>query len=86
MIVFIIWVRKIYTEVPVKTGLIAPQKFHHGLGARLDMQLFINRVQMRPHGAQADTELIGDFLVKIAFGPQRQNFKRALPAWTCSIA
>ena len=37
------------------------------------MELFINRVQMHPHRARGDAEFLGDFLVKIALGQQRQD-------------
>ena len=38
------------------------------------MELFIDGVQMRPHRAQADAELVGDFLVEITLGEQPENF------------
>ena len=44
------------------------------LGARLDVELFVNGVEMGADGAGADGELVGDFLVEIAFGKESEDF------------
>src|ERR1017187_3617510 len=49
-------------------SLFGAQVFHHGLGAGMDMQLFINRPHVTPHGINADLHAVGNFLVSIAIG------------------
>src|SRR2546422_991097 len=50
------------------------EKFHGGLGARLDVQFFVDAALVRAHGAEADAELVGDFLVERALREQREDF------------
>jgi hypothetical protein len=46
------------------------QVLDHGFGAGLDVKLFVNRVQVRAHGAESNSELIGNFLVEITLRKQ----------------
>ena len=41
----------------------ASQELHHSLGARLNVQLFVDSVQVCAHGAECDSKLVGNFLV-----------------------
>src|SRR6185312_447166 len=54
------------------------QKLQNRLRARLHVELLVNRVQVRPHRAQRDAEVLADFLVKISLGEERQNLQLAL--------
>jgi hypothetical protein len=57
-----------------------PEEFHNSLSPRLHVELFIDGGQMRPHGAQGNPELVGDFLVEITLGEQRGDEKVVEPA------
>ena len=54
--------------------LFAFEEFHDGLGARLDIQLLIHRMQIRPHGAQRDAKLVGDLPAKIPLAQRGEDF------------
>src|SRR5579871_389735 len=45
-----------------------------GFGAGADVHFFVDVFEMAADGFDADGELIGDFLVGVAFGEQDQNF------------
>ena len=49
------------------------EKFHDGLRARLDVEFFVDRVEMRADGAVRNTELVGDFLDQISLGKSLQD-------------
>ena len=49
------------------------------LGARLHMQFLIDRVQVGAHGAQADAELIRDFLVEKSLRQMIQHLVKSNP-------
>ena len=53
--------------------LFVLQEFDDRLGARLDVELPVNGMEMGAHGAGADGELVGDFLVEVAPGQQRED-------------
>ena len=52
----------------------AAEEFDDGLGAGLDVELFVNRMEMGADGAESDAELVGDFFVEITFGEEREDF------------
>src|SRR5689334_8945493 len=54
--------------------VLLSEKFHHRLGPRLHVQFLIYRVQVRANGAQADTELVRNLLVKIPLREQGKYF------------
>src|SRR3954462_6021321 len=58
--------------------LAAAGEFHRGFGARLDVELFVDVLEVHPHGVKADAQVATDFLIHRAFGQQRQNL---LLAW-----
>src|SRR5688572_16716975 len=52
----------------------AAEILEHCFRPRLDVQLAVHFVEMAAHGAQADAELITDFLVEPAGGQQGEDF------------
>src|ERR1039458_7028606 len=48
--------------------------FHDGLGARVDVQFFINRPHIAAHRVNADVHAVGDFLIGVALGELIQKF------------
>src|SRR5215831_3668610 len=54
------------------------QKLHYGLSARADVEFFVDVLKMRANGVDADREMFGDFLGRIALGKLLQDFFFAL--------
>jgi hypothetical protein len=55
-------------------GLIVAEKFYDRLGARLNVKLLVNGVEMGANGAEGNAEMVGDFLVQVTFGEESENF------------
>ncbi len=50
------------------------EKLHHCLGAGANVEFFVNSVEVRANGLNADEQLIGNFLVPIAFRKEGEDF------------
>ena len=66
-------IKEEYSDEEEEEGSV-PQKLQHRLGARLDVELSVDGVQVNAHRPGADAEFPSDLLVVEAVGKQRQNF------------